>query len=224
MIVVLFGPPASGKGSQAKALARDLNFKHVATGDLCRQAIQSGNELGLQIKEIVEGGQLPSDEIIYLLLEQALQSTESQDLVLDGIPRTHKQAIDLDQILALKQRKVDVVIELVIEPNEIIARVKGRYSCKTCGAPYNVTVKRPRKEGICDVCGGEEFVRRADDSEEVMQERLKVYEKMTKPVREFYERQGKLRVVDASQSIETIQNQIETIIRDCLSTVNVKEN
>lgn len=224
MIVILFGPPACGKGTQAQALVRNLGFKHIATGDLCRQLIQSGDELGLKIKDIVAKGQFPSDEIICQIMKNALQNASDKDLILDGVPRTLKQAIDLDHILALQQLKVDFVIDLVIEPSELVARVAGRYACKACGAVYHDEVNRPKKEGICDICGGREFLRRVDDTEEVLRKRLEIYEQMTSPVRKFYMQQGKVRQVNAAQSIEAVQHQIETIIKDYRKTSNIKES
>lgn len=224
MIVILFGPPACGKGTQAKALVSSLGFKHIAMGDLVRSIIQSGSELGRQIKDIVDKGQLVGDEIICEVIKKTLQELKNEDLVLDGFPRTVKQAIDLDHALALQQQKVSLVIDLVIEPSELVARVAGRSVCVTCGAVYHDAVKRPKQEGICDSCGGSELRRRADDTEEVLRARLKAYEQDTSPVREFYVHQEKLKQVDAAQPIEVVQHQIEAMVRDYSKTSIVKEN
>jgi adenylate kinase len=214
MLVVFFGPPGSGKGTQAQALSHAEKFVHVSTGDLLRQEIESGSVLGKKVKEIVDKGQLVPDTMVFEMIENMLSTDGKKDIILDGLPRTLKQAIDLDKLLALQQRKVDLVADFVIGSQDLLTRIAGRYVCKTCRAVYHKVMQPPKVEGVCDHCGGKAFLRREDDNQEVVLSRLKVYESETAPVRSYYDGQGKLRKVDATQSVAAIKDQIKTLIKE----------
>lgn len=214
MIVVLFGAPGSGKGTQAQLLVRDDGFTHISTGDLLRAEIDSGSPEGLKIKQIVDQGDLVPDELVFSLLETTLRRLGNKRVILDGIPRNLKQALDLDTLLAVQDRKVDIVVDLNAAPSELISRMTGRYSCKTCGAVYHEITRRPFIDGVCDHCGGKNFSKRSDDNMETAVSRLKVYDQETSPVREYYASQGKLKPVDASQGVDVIRGQIQLYVNE----------
>jgi len=217
MLIVFFGPPGSGKGTQAQILSQEGGFMHVSTGDLLRHEIDSGSSLGKKAKEIVDKGHLVSDEIVSEMIENMLSVKAEKDIILDGFPRTLKQAIDLDNLLALQQRKVDLVADFVIGSQDLLARITGRYVCKTCRAVYHRVTHPPKVEGVCDRCNGQDFQRRGDDNPEVILSRLKVYEEETAPVRSYYEGQDKLRKVDAMKSVAAISDQIKALIKEYTS-------
>lgn len=214
MIVVFFGAPGSGKGTQAQLLVREDGFTHISTGELLRAEIESGTVEGKKIQHIVDQGQLVPDEIIMGLLETTLRRLGQKNIILDGIPRNLKQAIDLDSLLAVQQRQVSIVVDLDTSPSELIARMTGRYSCKTCGAVYHEITRRPFIDGVCDYCGGKEFSKRSDDNMDTALSRLKVYEQETAPVKDYYQSQGKIKHIDASQGVDIIRSQIKTCINE----------
>lgn len=217
MLIVFFGPPGSGKGTQAQILSQEGEFIHVSTGDLLRQEIDSESVLGKKAKEIVDKGHLVPDEIVSEMIAHMLSGEAKKDIILDGFPRTLKQAIDLDGLLALQQRKVDLVADFIIGSQDLLTRIAGRYVCKTCRAVYHKVTQAPKNEGVCDRCGGKDFQCRGDDNPEVILSRLKVYEEETAPVRSYYENQGKLKKVDATQSVAAIRDQIKALIKEYTS-------
>lgn len=211
--IVLMGPPGGGKGTQARLLVERLKVRHISTGEMLREAGRKGTELGLKAKELIDKGQLVPDEISVALISECLEEEESKNgFVLDGFPRTVPQAEELDKMLKEKEINLDNVIEIQV-PDEIIEeRIIGRYSCVKCGAGYHDKFLKPKIYGVCDYCGGTEFVRRVDDNRRTVKERLIKYRALTAPVLPYYESREKLTCVDGTGSIETVKNKIKSIL------------
>jgi len=183
--LVLLGPPGSGKGTYAQRIGPKLGIPHISTGDMFRENIKNKTELGKKAKEYIDKGELVPDEITIEMLKQRLEQDDAKNgFILDGFPRTTTQAEALDKIT-----KIDAVINLVVPDEVVIARLSSRRQCKKCGKIYNVLFLKPKKEGVCDVCGGELY-QREDDKPEVIKERLKVYTKNTAPLIEYYKKKG----------------------------------
>jgi len=161
IVVILFGPPGSGKGTQGKMIAEEIGIPHIATGDIMRQAISDGTELGLKVKEFVGKGLLVPDEIVIQIIEERLKKDDTKNgFILDGFPRTIPQAVALDELFQKINTQNYKVIWLDVPDEEIVKRISGRRTCKNCQAVYNIYFNPPKVDGICDVCGGELFIRR----------------------------------------------------------------
>lgn len=192
MRLVITGPPAAGKGSLAPFIVKEYNIKHISTGQLFRQEIASGSKLGKEIATIISEGHLVSDDYTNKLVEQRLLQDDVKDgFLLDGYPRTLNQAIFLDEFLASQGVALDHVISLEIDEPTLIKRIVGRRVCPKCGRNYNIYFTNSKVDGICDD-DGTALVERADDTEEVVRERLRVYMDQTKPVIRYYDERGKL--------------------------------
>ncbi|RJS83559.1 adenylate kinase [Candidatus Bathyarchaeota archaeon] len=190
MRIVMLGPPGAGKGTYASRLTEILGIPHISTGDMVREEIKKQTPLGKRIKEYSDRGILVPDEIIIKLLAERLKKQDCKDgFILDGFPRTINQAEALEKIA-----KIDLVINLEVPDEIIITRLSNRLICGKCGAIYNLLTLKPKKEGICDKCGGKLYQRK-DDRPEVIRERLKVYRKQTEPLIEYYTKRGLLRNV-----------------------------
>jgi adenylate kinase len=185
MKIVIFGPPGSGKGTYASLLKNRLGIPHISTGDLVREEIRNGTDLGLEIKKYSDAGQLVPDDIITEILKKRLTPAPSGGFILEGYPRSIEQARQLENIT-----KIDVVINLNVPDRVIVERLSTRIQCRTCGAIYNERTLRPRIAGKCDRCGGELF-KRADDQPDVILERLRIYKETSAPVTDYY-RKSKL--------------------------------
>jgi adenylate kinase len=197
MIFALFGPPGSGKGTQAKALVNKLGIPQLSTGDMLREAIKQGSSLGVQAKEFMNKGQLVPDSLMVGLIQERIKGADCQKgFMLDGFPRTVAQAEALDQMLKAQGLSLDKVVSFVVDRNELVSRLSGRLVCSQCGASYHELSKPPRKAGVCDVCGGP-VIKREDDKPGVVQTRLETFLASTKPVEDFYRAKGRLREVDA---------------------------
>ena len=211
MRIVLLGPPGSGKGTYASRLSPILNIPHISTGDMVREEIRAQTEIGKKIKEYSDKGELVPDEIIIDLLTKRLKKPDAEKgFILDGFPRTIKQAEALEKMF-----KIDVVINLNVPDEIIIKRLSSRLICKQCGAVYNQLTLKPKVDGICDKCGGKLY-QREDDKPEVIQERLNVYRKSTEPLIGHYRRKSILRDVycnDLMTPPEVIVEKIMEIIR-----------
>ena len=206
MNLVLLGPPGAGKGTQAKMLEERHGLVKLSTGDMLRAAVAAGTELGRQAGDIRERGELvPDCLVIRLIAERVDQDGDVPGFILDGFPRTLAQAEALDRLMAERGKKVDVAVEMHVDDEALIERITGRFACATCGEGYHDPFKMPKVEGVCDRCGGTEFVRRKDDTEEVVRARLKAYHAQTKPLIHYYESQEKLRTVDGMADIKNVQ-------------------
>ncbi len=213
MNIILMGPPGGGKGTQAKILQDKYGMVQLSTGDMLRAAVASGSEIGRRAKAVMEAGQLVSDEIVIGIIDQRLDQPDAKNgFILDGFPRTTAQAEALDALLQRKNMRVDYAIEIRVPDDYLVERITGRFSCAKCGAGYHDKFQRPKVEGVCDVCGGTEFVRRADDNAETVKSRLAAYHAQTAPLLPYYEKKGLLKVVDGTQSIEQVTGTLSGIL------------
>lgn len=208
--VVLLGPPGSGKGTQAARVAGDLGMKHISTGDLLREAVKAGSELGKQAEGYMKKGALVPDEIMLGLIEEELSALGDQGWLLDGFPRTLRQAEDLSRVLERLGQDIDRAILIDVPPEVIVGRLTSRRVCPNCNAVYNLESNPPEIEGRCDECGTG-LVQRPDDEEETVRNRLRVYEEQTAPVIDYY-RDGLVRVRGAGD-IEEISAEIVRALR-----------
>ena len=204
MIVVFLGPPAIGKGTQARRLARSRGFSVVSTGDKLREAIASGTEVGREAKGYMDAGQLVPDEVVVRIVAEALQSGNGTGTILDGFPRTTAQAEALGRMLDDKDLKLDYVVEMKVDEDAMVERIVGRFICAKCGAGYHEKFNRPATDDVCDLCGGKEFTRRPDDTSETVRARLRAYHEQTSPIVLYYQKKGLLKSVDGMAPIDEV--------------------
>lgn len=210
MNLVLLGPPGAGKGTQAKRLQDLRSLVQLSTGDMLRAAVAAGTDLGRQAGQLMEQGQLVPDALVIGLIAESMDEGEDgAGFILDGFPRTIGQAEALDTLLQSRGEKVDRVVVIEVDDDALVARITGRFTCATCGEGYHELFKTPKVEGVCDVCGGTKFSRRADDTEEVVRKRLKAYHAQTEPLIGYYKAQDKVSAVDGMADIETVQKEID---------------
>ena len=213
MNLILLGPPGSGKGTQAKRLEQSHGIVQLATGDMVRAAIASGGEIGQRVKAIYDAGQLVPDDIIIQMIAERIGGPDCRGgFVLDGFPRTVPQAEALDGMLARRGLELDHVIEIKVDEAALVDRLAGRFTCRQCGASYHDRDHTPVVDGVCDVCGGDEFVRRADDSPETVKARFEVYHRQTAPILPYYRERGLLRSVDGMAEIDAVTREIEGLL------------
>ena len=209
MNLVLLGPPGAGKGTQAKLLEDSRSLVKLSTGDMLRAAVAAGTELGRKAGDIMERGQLVPDALVINLIAERLDEDGSgRGFVLDGFPRTLAQAEALDRLLKERGKTLDRVIVMAVDDEALVERIAGRFACAKCGEGYHDAHKRPLRPQVCDRCGGTEFVRRPDDNEAVVRSRLKAYHTQTKPLIDYYTRQGKVKTVDGMADIGTVAEEI----------------
>lgn len=214
MNVILLGPPGAGKGTQAKILEQKHGLKQLSTGDMLRAAAAQGTEMGKRAKEVMDRGELVSDDIVVgIIAERLNQADLSKGFILDGFPRNTAQAEALDRMLKSKGMKIDKVIELKVDDEELTRRIAGRYSCARCNRAYHDTLAPTKRPGVCDACGSTEFIRRPDDNEQTVRDRLKVYHSQTAPLIAHYGRKGALKAVDGMADIEEVARQIERSLK-----------
>ena len=211
MSLVLLGPPGAGKGTQAQRLERDRGLVQLSTGDMLRAAVASGSELGRRAKAVMDSGALMPDDIMVRIIAERIDGIDT-GFILDGFPRTPAQAMALDAMLAEKGLGLDAVIEIQVDEEALIERIAGRFSCAKCGAGYHDKFQRPERDGVCDRCGGSEFVRRSDDTAEAMRTRLEAYRRQTEPILPYYRDKGILKAVDGMAEIDGVTQQIEGIL------------
>lgn len=213
MHIILLGPPGAGKGTQSDFLRNQYGLAHLATGDMLREAVAAGTELGKKAKAIMESGGLVSDDIMIGLIRDKLASDAcAKGAILDGFPRTTAQAEALDAMLTEEGKRLDHVIELKVDDAALVARISGRYACAKCGAGYHDEFKKPEKEGVCDSCDSTEFTRRKDDNAETVANRLEQFHEMTAPLLPYYGDKGVLRSVDGMADIADVTSQLQAVI------------
>jgi adenylate kinase len=210
--VIFLGPPGSGKGTQAKELARQYGVPHLSTGDMLREHVSKGTPLGLKAKPIMERGELVPDSLVLKMVAERIERPDCEHgFVFDGFPRTVAQAKYLGEMLRRQGFKQPFVIHMVIPISVLMKRLTGRRTCKVGGEIYNIYERPPKVEGICDTDGGE-LIHRPDDREEVVAPRLNAYEKLTAPLVQYYRRLGALHDVDANRSVEEVRREINQLV------------
>ncbi len=214
MNLILLGPPGAGKGTQAERLCGEFNLVQLSTGDMLREEVKSGSELGRTAKEIMERGDLVPDDLMIAMIAGRIDTGNGGDgVILDGFPRTTAQADALDAMLVEKGLKIDHVVQITVDEDAVVERISGRFSCAECGAGYHDSFKRPKQEGVCDNCGATEFNRRADDNAETVRSRLEAYREQTAPILPYYEGKGSLQAVDGMGSIDDVFGRIKAAIK-----------
>jgi len=204
MRFILLGPPGAGKGTQAERLAKKYGIPHIATGEILRQNIRERTKSGVIAKSYMDRGELVPDQILIGIIRDRLSSPDcSKGFILDGFPRTETQADALSSILHRLNQKLDGMINLEVPQEEVIARLSGRRVCRSCGANYHTRFNPPKEEGKCDKCGGQLY-QRDDDKEEAIQNRLRVYNRQTEPLINYYKKAGLLIPVDGAKEISTV--------------------
>lgn len=212
MKIIMLGAPGAGKGTQAKKLAAKYDIPHISTGDIFRANIKNGTELGNKAKVYMDQGLLVPDELVVdLVVDRFKESDCVKGYVLDGFPRTIPQAKALDEALVKNGDAVEYAIDVDVPDANIISRMSGRRACVNCGGTYHLVTIPPKKEGICDVCGGE-LILREDDKPETVEKRLKVYHEQTQPLIEYYKNKGILKSVDGTKDLNDVFEEIVQIV------------
>ncbi len=213
MRVVLVGPPGAGKGTQAQFIASHLSIPKISTGDIFRANVSGGTELGKLAKEYMDRGDLVPDEVTVAMVRDRLGEDDAQEgFLLDGFPRNVPQAEILKKMLAEWGSSLDVVLELVVDDEEVVRRLAGRRTCRSCGKVWHVDFDPPAREGVCDACGGRLF-QRDDDREDTIRHRLEVYQEQTSPLISFYADEGILVGVDATGPVEEVTQRALAALR-----------
>jgi adenylate kinase len=211
--IIFLGAPGAGKGTQAASVAQELGLAHLATGDLFRQALEKGTELGIKAKSYMERGELVPNQItIDMVSEQLSALGDKKGVILDGFPRNLEQAEALDKALAEQDKKVDKVIYIKVSEEELMKRLGGRWICRRCQCPYHAVSSPPKVWGRCDRCGGELY-QRPDDTEESIKKRLKVYFTETTPLIDYYQQAGKLLEVDGEGEVAEVAKRITSALK-----------
>lgn len=210
--IILLGPPGAGKGTQAARLQADRGMVQLSTGDMLREAVAAGTPVGREAKAIMERGELVSDAIVSALIGERLDAAAEQGAIFDGFPRTRAQAEALELLLAERGRRLDHVIELEVDEDELVKRIVGRFSCATCGTGYHDSFRPTKVPGVCDVCGSTNFVRRKDDNEQTVRTRMAEYRAKTQPILPFYEARQLVRRVNGMAPIDEVAAEIDAIL------------
>lgn len=215
--IILLGPPGAGKGTQAQRLVEDRGMVQLSTGDMLRAAKASGTEMGRRVAEVMDRGDLVTDEIVIGLIEERLGQGAGAGFIFDGFPRTLAQADALGAMLKRLGQTLDAVIELRVDDAELVRRITGRYTCGNCGAVYHDETRPTKVPGVCDVCGSTDLRRRADDNEESLRQRLMEYYKKTAPLIGYYHAKGVLFPVDGLAEMDAVSRAIARVLEGAKS-------
>jgi adenylate kinase len=210
--IILLGPPGAGKGTQAKRLVDERAMVQLSTGDMLREAKTSGTEMGRRVAEVMDKGQLVTDEIVIGLIEEKLEHGAGGGFIFDGFPRTLAQADALGDLLARKGQALDAVIEMQVDDAALVARITGRFTCGNCGEVYHDQTRPTKTAGTCDVCGSHDLKRRADDNEVALRTRLMEYYKKTSPLIGYYYAKGQLSSVDGLAEMDAVALAIAKVL------------
>ena len=212
MRLILLGPPGAGKGTQGKKLQEKYDIPQISTGDILRTAVKNLTPLGEEAKTFMEAGQLVPDEVVVGLIKERLKEEDCvKGYILDGFPRTIVQAEKLSETLEEMNQIIDFVIEITVDPEGLVTRLTGRFTCRGCGAMFNLVFHPPKKPGICDSCG-DELYQRPDDNEETIRKRLDVYKNETAPVKDFYIKRGNLKTTPGQGTEEEIFRRVCALV------------
>ncbi|HHY29354.1 MAG TPA: adenylate kinase [Syntrophaceticus sp.] len=214
MRMLIMGPPGAGKGTQAARIASFCEIPHISTGDIFRTEIKESSELGKKIKSYLDTGKLVPDQVTVMVIKKRLLQPDcTRGFLLDGFPRTIPQAEALDSILKeIEEGRLDLVLNISVDPQVLLERLTGRRVCRKCGATYHLLYQAPERDGICDSCGGDLY-QRSDDTAETVSNRLDVYRRQTMPLLEYYRQRGIVQEVDGELSIDQVFSEIEKVIR-----------
>lgn len=210
--IILLGPPGAGKGTQARKLVEERGMIQLSTGDMLREAMAAGTEMGKRVADVMSRGELVTDEIVIGLIEEKMAGADAAGFIFDGFPRTLPQADALGKLLARKGQKLDAVIEMRVDDAALVARITGRFTCGNCGEVYHDVTKPTAKPGVCDCCGSTDLKRRADDNEDSLKQRLMEYYKKTSPLIGYYYALGDLFTVDGLAEIGDVAAEISRIL------------
>ncbi len=210
MKLIFLGAPGAGKGTQAEIIAAELKIPTISTGNIIREALANGTDMGLKAKSFIEAGKLVPDDVVIGIIKERLAADDcSNGFILDGFPRTIPQAEALDNMGIV----IDKVVDIDVPDENIVNRMSGRRVCKACGSSYHIENKKPKVEGVCDACGGELQIRK-DDAPETVLDRLNVYHEQTEPLKDYYAKCGKLRSVEGTAPIKEITASILKVLED----------
>ena len=213
MNLILMGPPGAGKGTQSQRIEKSHGIVQLSTGDMLRAEVASGSDLGKEAKEVIESGSLVSDDLIIAMISSRIDQDDcKKGFILDGFPRTTPQAEALDTMLTEKGLKIEHVIEMKVDDEAMVKRITGRFTCAECGAGYHDVFQKPKKEGVCDQCGGSEFTRRADDNAETVRARLQAYHEQTAPILSYYKEKGTVKSVEGMASIDEVTELLNAVL------------
>lgn len=213
MRLILLGPPGAGKGTQAKLLVANHGIPQLSTGDMLREAIANGTEIGRRAKAVMDAGKLVSDEIVNGIVAERIEQADARNgFILDGYPRTLEQADELTRMLDERGVKLNAVVELLVDDDMLVERVSGRFTCANCGEGYHDEFKKPSTPAVCDVCGHQEFKRRPDDNAETMRTRLHAYYKETAPLVGYYYAKDMLKRIDGMGEIDSVSQGLDALL------------
>ena len=210
--IILLGPPGAGKGTQARTLVEERGLVQLSTGDMLREARTSATEMGRVVAEVMDKGQLVTDEIVIGLIREKLETMDAPGFIFDGFPRTLPQADALNDLLAGMGRQIDAVIEMQVDDTALVDRISGRFTCGNCGEVYHDQTKPTAKPGVCDVCGSTDLKRRADDNADSLKTRLLEYYKKTSPLIGYYYAKKQLHRVDGMAEMDEVGRQVAAVM------------
>ncbi len=211
--LVITGAPGTGKGTQAGVLKRKYGICHLSTGEMLREEVKKATKIGEQLKDHLAAGGFAPDELMIQMVSSRIDEPDCQNgFILDGFPRTIKQAEELSKMLAQKGISLNAVIEIIVPDQVIVDRILGRYTCMTCGESYSDKYHKPKVQGVCDICGGIKFSKRLDDTKETIERRLKKYRDFTYPTIAYYEKIGLLKAINGNGSVNEVAERINNAL------------